>query len=229
MARIKYGSLVTEIVGSIGGQTFQKCRGGFIVRNKPRSPFRRSEAQSRGRTAIAQLSQAWRVLTPVNRASWESVAPSWPKTDKFGDPYIMSGYECFIHANLFLVGTPSSYNQVGQLPSVLTPIQSLEVNVSAFGGPFELSWNGVLNSAELLLVGATAPMSQGRGLRLSEMTILDLFSPVGIPPIDLTSVYVDKFGKKPSIGSKIFVSAQVMNINTGSRSQLYTASAIAVF
>ena len=67
MARVKFGSLVTEISGSIGGSTFQRNSFGNTLRNKPNPIRSRTAAQLSIRQYMKQAHAGWTALTAAER------------------------------------------------------------------------------------------------------------------------------------------------------------------
>jgi len=76
MARIKFGSIVTEGRGSLGGHTFQNSSGGVQLRTKPINNKKPSSAQSLIRSYNPHLQAGWRSLTDAQRDIWSRFATS---------------------------------------------------------------------------------------------------------------------------------------------------------
>lgn len=96
MARIKYGSLVTEISGSIGGSTFQRSSSGNTLRNKPNPIRSTSPAQLLIRQYMKQAHAAWLAMESVERLQWQQfTAYSTPKI-KHDKHVIMSGHNLYL-------------------------------------------------------------------------------------------------------------------------------------
>lgn len=74
MATIITSSLVSDIRGSINGNTFQRGNSGLIVRSKPRTVGRGSNQQNQVRNYNAELNYAWSNLTDAQRSTWSSYA-----------------------------------------------------------------------------------------------------------------------------------------------------------
>lgn len=104
MAQIKYGAIITEIKGKIGGTVFQACRGGFAAKNKGNSSRRRGLLESiqdeNQRTHFSQVTKGWSKLTEGERASWSSLLGVWTFVNKFGDTYDGSAYQIYTAANI---------------------------------------------------------------------------------------------------------------------------------
>jgi hypothetical protein len=100
MALVKYGSIVTEIKGKVGGQTFQSCRGGFMIKNKGRKS---GSIVAIGRDQDVRFSSAvklWSTLSEAQRDTWKALLGVWTFVNKFGDTYNASAYQIFVTCNI---------------------------------------------------------------------------------------------------------------------------------
>jgi len=73
--RIKFGSLVTEGTGSLGGHTFQNSNYGAQLRSKPVNKKAPSFSQSLIRSYNSTIHGGWRALTDAQRNIWIKAAP----------------------------------------------------------------------------------------------------------------------------------------------------------
>ena len=149
MARIKFGSIVVEGAGSLGGHTFQNSRGGAQWRTKPINKKKPSLAQSLIRSYNPQLQQGWRDLTEDQRSTWNTYAVSHGKTNKNGDKQPLSGHSLWMQLNFEYISN--------NLP--------LQTNVyKAADGPFgaELITNGGFDSPVGWTVGVSWSISGGK-------------------------------------------------------------------
>ena len=74
MALLKFGAIVTEGSGSLGGHTIQHSRGGMQLRNKPIPRSGPSAAQYAIRSINPVLQAGWKALTDAQRTIWND----WP-------------------------------------------------------------------------------------------------------------------------------------------------------
>lgn len=104
MASVKYGSIVTEIKGKVGGQTFQSSKAGFSLKNngqKPKVGVRGWDLVSVTRkSSFSSVTKSWSKLTDSERASWLSLVGTWTFINKFGDVYNASAYQIYCAANI---------------------------------------------------------------------------------------------------------------------------------
>lgn len=112
MARIKLGTLVTGVRGTIGGLVFSANKSGCYAKVWAKGSNPKSIAQASQRGIFADYSAQWRDLTPSEQAAWDTFAalPAQEKTDSLGEAYFCSGFNWFVAINtrLELVGRSSS-------------------------------------------------------------------------------------------------------------------------
>ena len=99
MARIKFGMMMTDARGKLGGHVFTKAKSGATIRTKVTPLNPKTSAQSEARGALSANSQAWRTLTENQRLAWNSAAQEVSKTNAFGDTYFPSGKNYFTAVN----------------------------------------------------------------------------------------------------------------------------------
>lgn len=109
MANIRFGSLVSDARGSVGGMTISAGRGGPIIRarRKPVNPRSALQEVQRGRQAY--LARHWsHTLTAQQRADWNAYAAATSWTNKLGDSIEINGNAAFMRlsALLLLIGEP---------------------------------------------------------------------------------------------------------------------------
>lgn len=116
MALFKPGSLVTDLSGSIGGQTFGRNRGGMYVRNRTIPVNPNSPGQNQIRTIFANLIFAWtNTLTPVQRVAWDDYAAGVTLKNRLGENITPTGQNMFVRSN-----TP--LQQAGLAAIIVAPV-----------------------------------------------------------------------------------------------------------
>lgn len=108
MARITYGSIITEIAGSIGGVTFQRNASGFIAKRKSLRFKKNTPKQSTSVNSFQSPLQLWSSLSEDSRTLWANFAANYEKSNKWNVVKFLNGYNWFmsINNNLFLVNEP---------------------------------------------------------------------------------------------------------------------------
>lgn len=100
MARVKYGSVVTGLSGSVGGSTFQKSSFGNSLRNKPNPIRKQSPGQGSIRYYMTKLHAAWRGMTDAQRTAWDRYINFSNQSIRRDRGILMSGHALFIKYNL---------------------------------------------------------------------------------------------------------------------------------
>jgi len=118
MARVKYGSIVAEIKGKIGGLVFQKCGNALSVRTNLIHNPPTSIAAKDSRNQFSNIALAWSSLSQSVKSQWAAVASTFPAFDNFGHPMVLNGYQSFIRVNRMLAMHGMPLNLV---PSVYDP------------------------------------------------------------------------------------------------------------
>jgi len=123
MARVKFGGLVSEISGSVGGSTFQKSIYGNVLRNKPNPVIRRTPGQINIRYLLRQLHAAWRALTADERTQWNRFLNFSGQTIRRDSGILLTGHDLFIKYNLakLIIGdsilTVPTYTPMPEVPT----------------------------------------------------------------------------------------------------------------
>lgn len=143
MAVVKNPFLSTDARGSFSGMTASMVLGGNVIKKKARPSTKYEPTQNRVRALLGWLSRQWGGLTDEQRDSWGAWAIDHPGTDKFGDPFIMSGFNAFVmlnHTGVRLAGS-GGYSE---LPPEDAPASAINFLIAATGavnpGDVDLTW-----------------------------------------------------------------------------------------
>lgn len=209
--KIKFGAIITDGRGKIGGHVASKNRSGAYMRTKVTPTNPNTTAQSQARSLLASLSQGWRTLTTAQRLAWNGAVSDWSKTDIFGDIKNPTGLNLFIKLNANLLG-------VG-LVAINTPPAKLEVPTAVVDSGTYNATTGLMvitfldESADAVraLVRATPKLSQGVSFVKSELRVIGSV-PVVSDTVILTGNYSAKYGSVPA-GSNVYASVQFILSN----------------
>lgn len=235
MARIKFGMMMTDARGKLGGQVFTKTRSGATVRTKvtPRNP--QTLAQGQARSILANLSRGWSNLSVNDRESWQSAVNSFTKTDVFGDNYAPSGKNLYVslNANLQNIGKST----IDSAPSE-TALPSIAFSGVSFNLPDGVRLGNVLFSADVvdiptgtsLVIEASRPANAGRynfSGGFAKVIVLDDASDLDGKKEDIFDAYIAKYGS-PAVGKKVAFRVKLVSISTGQASPYQTMTTIVV-
>ena len=227
MARIKFGMMMTDARGKLGGHVFTKAKSGATIRTKVTPLNPKTSAQSEARSALGANSQAWRTLTETQRLAWNSAAQEISKTNAFGDNYFPSGKNYFTAANnnirnvngVVIVNPPALVEMPG--------LVSVDVDFDILAEQLDIAPNYVGVDTDIILVcNATSGQSAGRYNFSGKYRKFVGFALAGTPTnTAIYDMYVSKFGV-PSAGQKVSFEFYLVNQITGQVSPRVTSTVL---
>ena len=99
MARVKFGSIITSISGSVGGTTFRRFNGGVSMGRRSSLRVRQRVLVNDGLAANIAVINSYASLTPELIEAWDNAALLYVFADKFGVMRNLSGRELYIKLN----------------------------------------------------------------------------------------------------------------------------------
>ena len=93
MAILKMGALVTEIVGSLGGNAFKRQRGTQVMFKKSNGASRSKVLNNKTLSQKSQIFKTWNSLTTEVKAAWNFEATKYQFPNKFGDMVNLTGIQ----------------------------------------------------------------------------------------------------------------------------------------
>lgn len=219
MAKIKFGMMMTDASGKLGGQVFSKNRGGSYVRTKTTPSNPQTSAQMNIRGIFAGISSAWSTLGEANRLSFNNLVSSYASTDIFGDLRNPSGKALFqrLNQNLSISGQATITDCVPPIEVPFANVVSAEVNVGATTITLETAGN---TSGSKLVVWATPVLSAGTSFVKNQLRQIGVFDGDVAAAENIASAYASKFGAVPTAGN-VTIGVRVINAN-GQASPLET-------
>lgn len=225
---IKWGALVVDGRGKLGGHVASKNKGGNYLRTKvtPNNP--QTIAQNNVRAIFGSLSSQWSALTESQRESFNSLVDSYAKTNIFGDLKSLTGKALFQKLNQTLVLAGESVLTTC-LPPLEIPQTQLDSSGNVFdigvGSEFALGLVQTTNAVKAILY-SSGVVSAGTSFVSNKMKLVgrkDFVS--GSTSWDnIDRDYTPIFGT-PSVGDKIFFGVRFYNAN-GQLSPMQTTSLI---
>lgn len=213
--KMKFGAIVTDGRGKIGGHVASKNRAGAYLRTKV-SPVNPQTGYQLGvRNRFTGLSQSWRGLTQAQRDAWNGAVGDYARTNIFGDLHNPTGFNLFqrLNNNLLLIG--ESMINTPPLPSAVGEVIASELTAESGTESLSLTLSGAVPAGTNVKVFATSPQSAGKSFVKSEYRLIDVLAPAATTPVDLLTAYQDKFGSTGEAGQKIFVKIEAVNASTG--------------
>lgn len=223
MAKIKFGMMMTDARGKLGGHVFSKNRAGSFVRTKVSPSNPNTQAQSQARALFSAISQQWSSLTQPVRDSFDAAVKDWARTDIFGDLRNPTGKNLFQRLN-------NQAQSAGLAPVVTLPAKLempdaiiSQVDVSISGTSIDLV-GADISATTQLVVFATGPLSAGT--KSAKNRLRQIFAVAGnaFDDTDLWDAYVAKFGA-PALGQNIQIGVKYV-LHSGQASPMQVLKAV---
>lgn len=224
---MKFGAIVTDGRGKIGGHVASKNRHGAYLRTKVTPSNGQTSFQQGVRNLFTSLSQGWRSITQAQRDAWNAAVASFSKTDIFGDLRNPSGANLYQKLNNNLIRT--GWTAIADPPN---PVEVVDItigalSVAATAGTMSLAYVANALDTSEIEVYATAPLSAGKSFVKSEYRLVTQFTSDSVSPLNMAAAYVSKFGALTGqAGKKIFVKTLAIDSTTGQSSVAQSTYAI---
>lgn len=200
MARIKFGMMMTDARGKLGGQVFTKTRSGATVRTKVTPVNPKTSFQGSVRNAFANISRRWALLDAEERNGWNAAVGEYAKTNVFGDTYLPSGKSLFqqINNNLTTAGATVVDTVPASRQTTLFDFSSADVNLSDGEINLTISLTAPIPASCRVIYEATAPNSPGRYNFSGQYRQFAMAPGSALITADLlNNAYIAKFGVPP--------------------------------
>jgi phage-related tail protein len=209
MAKIKFGAIVTDASGKLGGHVFSKNRAGSYLRTKASPTNPRSTFQMWVRALFAQITSAWSGLTQEQRNSFNSKVDDYQKTNVFGDLKSLSGKALFQKLNNNLLLTDQEMILTCPSPSPYANIALMSAVGDVSGNAFDVATLGTA-TGEKVVISATPLLSQGTKFVKNDLRQIAVVSGGVDATINIFASYTARFGALVA-GANIMVGLHVVN------------------
>jgi len=228
--KTKFGAIIVDGRGKIGGHVASKNRAGSYLRTKVTPVNGRTPAQilARGRLATLAISWAGVGLGDAGRLAWNNAVDLWKRTDVFGDLKSPSGFNLYQKLN-------NNLAQVGVGALTAPPLPAAITNWTTFSFIPDNTGTMILTFAATpipagfaILIDGTAPCSPGLSNANARFRRVTSLAAAVATSVDIQAAYVLKFGSIAPIGNRVFLRATMINIATGQKGQPVQATALIV-
>lgn len=226
--KAKFGAIVVDGRGKLGGHVASKNRAGSYFRTKVTPTNPKTQAQVTARSRFGTLSIAWAGIGDAPRLAWNNAVELWKSTNIFGDLKNPSGFNLYqrLNNNLAQVGVAAMTDP--PLPAAIgawTTFSFIPDNTGTMVLTFAPT---PVPAGFAVLIDGTAPCSPGiknANARFRRITSLAAAAATGV---DIQAAYVTKFGTIAPIGNRVFLRAKYINIATGQVGLPVEATAVIV-
>lgn len=198
--KIKFGSIVTDGSGKLGGHVYSKNRGGNYIRTNKVPSNPRTAAQILARSRFGIASSGWKELSELQRNAWAEFAVNNPFTDSLGDQRHLSASSAYTRSanNLLNVGkSPIT------IPADVNEGITFDLFTATFSDPgvAQVELDGVdisnMGSAKLL-VKASPPFPASQKYAANKLRIVGSYDGSDIDAatsiLDFSTNYADSIG-----------------------------------
>lgn len=213
--KAKFGSIVVDGRGKLGGHVYSKNKAGAYVRTKVTPTNPQTADQSTVRNRMTVNSQGWRGLTAAQRDEWNAAVPNFAKTNIFGDNVTPSGFNLYCALNNNLANIGESAINTPPVPTAVAAITSLSAAVVNGTPAVNLTFSPAIQATEKVLLFATPPLSAGKSFVKSEYRQIDVLTNADTSVHDAVTEYTAKFGSVGATGTKIFFKVVPISVATG--------------
>ena len=223
MAKIKWGMIVTDGSGKLGGHVFSKNRGGSYIRTKVTPTNPQTTYQTHVRSIFASLSSKWSALTDAQRKSFRDKVTQYSRTNVFGDLKNPSGKALHQRLNQNLVLTGQAEQDVCPDPTDVPYAGLSEVNASEAGGTMSIATEEDTTGSKIM-VFATPSLSAGTNFVKNKLRHIGTLDGGAGGITSIQQIYDARF-TAPLENSNVYVGIKIVNEN-GQASPLEVMKAV---
>jgi hypothetical protein len=190
MARVVYGESITELIGSIGGITFQRNASGPIARLKPKPPVNPSEGQSKQQHLLGTLVSHWPTLSSAEKTSWDDFAAAHNHFTPWGDEKTLNGFQWFVSCNLNLLLADEAIIDTAPAFASISPPDAFTLTADA--DSLNLIWASAFTVApDYLFIYLTLPIRHSSLKLRRSMFLVKIDDTFNGTDLDITSEFED--------------------------------------
>ena len=216
---IKWGALVVDGRGKLGGHVAAANKAGSYLRTKVTPVNPQSTAQTSVRALFGSISQAWAGLGSSTISAWNSAVAEWSQTNIFGDLKQPSGKALYQRLNnqAQIVGYSAISSPPAKLPMVQGIVTDIEIDLT---GDTILATGVYAGADAKVVLFSSGVVSDGTSFVKGKMRQLYFATANVYDGGDAYDAYVAKFGA-PLVGDRIFLGIKYVLPN-GQASPLLT-------
>jgi hypothetical protein len=201
--KTKFGSIIVDGRGKIGGHVASKNRAGSYLRTKVTPVNPRTSFQSAVRNSMSINTKAWRGLYDEDRNTWAAAVADFARSNVFGDKKTLSGFGLYCSINNNLRSINKAVKAQCPVPMSVPTTNVVSLVVDTVGNAINLTMSGAVPANTSMVVRATSPQSAGKSFFKSEYRNLVVVAAAHVALVDLYSDYTTRFGALTQLGMKI--------------------------
>lgn len=205
---IKWGALVVDGRGKLGGHVAAQNKGGSYLRTKVTPANPNTTFQTGIRNLFGQISQAWSQLTESQIDAWNAAVDSWKQTNIFGDLKAPSGKALFQRLNTQAqrVGYPAMTVPPAKVEIPASNVTRASFDTTAKTLSFTGGYSGTAATVQLF---ASGPVTQGTTYVKHLLREFHNSGSTAYEPPNGYQAYENRFGTLAQ-GQKIFIGVKTV-------------------
>jgi len=225
--KTKFGAIIVDGSGKLGGHVVAKNRGGSYMRTKTTPINPQSAHQTTIRNRMSVLSTGWGALTQPQRDLWNKAVSAFKKTDIFGDIKSPSGFNLYVklNCNLALVGVAAIVSP----PSPIALPSFTTATLAAATGAQTLALTYLptpVPAGVAIVIECTPAMNPGKSFVKNDFRYVSKIAAAGASPFAAGVAYIARLGAIGSAGKVIWMRITTYSITTGQKGIPIVISAI---
>jgi hypothetical protein len=226
MALAKFGSIITDSRGSIGGTTLKWSIAGNLLTRKATPPQRTTPLQSVTRANFEMLSRYWwDQLDATQRTDWRALAAANPLPNRWGDTFPLTGLAFFIRTNQRLLKAGEGMMTDAPADQTVTSLTAATLSITA-PSTASLSFTPTPVPADhLLILRLTAQQSPGKTIPQRGYLYASAYATSSASPLNVYSALSLITGDLHT-GRQVFGKASFLSKDTGAESSPIAFAAI---
>lgn len=226
MALIKFGSIITDSRGSIGGHTIKWTRAGMVIQTKATPLRKQTPRQTTVRANFANLTQRWwDELSPTERDDWRALAAANPRPNRWGDEFPLTGLALYVSVNQNLLRAGLSSTDTAPSDQTVTAPSSCTLTATAPNTASLAFAASPVPTDHIAVLYSTPPLSPGVENPTGKFQYIAVSSSGQTTPWAVGSLLQSRFGSFTA-GRRFFVSLHFLNTDNGALSTGASSAAI---
>lgn len=206
--KIKWGALVVDGRGKLGGHVAAQNRGGSYLRTKVTPSNPQTTFQTAIRQLFGSISIGWGGLTPSAIKAWNAAVDEWKSTNIFGDLKQPSGKALYQRLNMQAI--VANFSAI-PLPPAKAEIPFSNVSAIAFDiSDASITATGLYSGTDAaVIMFSSGPVTSGTTFVKNLMRVVSVTNGGAYSPTTAYSQYVGRFGI-PVAGQKVFIGYKIV-------------------
>lgn len=209
--KIKWGALVVDGRGKLGGHVAAQNRGGSYLRTKVTPSNPQTTFQTTVRNLFGSISSGWSGLAAAVILAWNAAVDDWKSTNIFGDLKQPSGKALYqrLNQNAQLAGYPPVTSPPAKVTLPDSNVTAITFDIS----DAEIDPTGIYSGTGFtVLTFSSGPVTAGTTFVKNKMRLIGNSGALAYSATAAYTQYVAKFGT-PTAGEKVYMGYKIVASN----------------